>query len=146
MSENSESFACNWIANLLSVSDRTLSTEIKSSIMKECASMHLRSSGVKEIAAQYRGNLDGFIQMLSEKWHWIVAYDPITQVITANENKSECICPIAQKISTPVSGTLCYCSEGFAERMFSIVLERPVRARVIQSVLRGANTCIYSIQ
>ncbi len=40
---------------------------------------------------------------------------------------------------------LCNCSEGFAERMFSYILNRPVRATVIASILRGDKSCKYEI-
>ncbi len=41
---------------------------------------------------------------------------------------------------------LCYCSEGFAERMFSIVQGSPVQAIVASSVQRGDPTCVYRIE
>jgi len=30
-----------------------------------------------KIVSQYRGNLAGFIQFLTEQWQWHVTYDPI---------------------------------------------------------------------
>lgn len=41
---------------------------------------------------------------------------------------------------------MCYCSEGFAERMFSVVCEHQVEAVVISSVQRGDERCIYRIE
>lgn len=87
-----------------------------------------------------------FIQFLSEQWQWQVAYDPAETVITADENKSYCVCPLVQQSPQVVSGTLCHCLEGFAEQMSSEVVGGPVKATVVQSVLRGDKSCVYSIQ
>lgn len=101
---------------------------------------------MESVVARFCGDLAGFLQFLSETWGWQVTYDPAAGTITADENKPTCVCPLVQKSPEALSGTLCYCLEGFAERMFSAVIGRPVRAAVVQSVLRGAESCIYSIQ
>ena len=60
-----------------------------------------------------------------------------------DENKDFCVCPLCQAQKMPP--LLCNCSEGFAERMFSNILNRPVRATVIASILRGDKSCKYEI-
>jgi hypothetical protein len=57
-----------------------------------------------------------------------------------------CVCPLVQQNIGVVSTTLCHCSEGFAERMFSAVIEKPVKATVTRSILRGDKSCVYTIQ
>jgi hypothetical protein len=135
-----------WLANLLAQLDGNMSEETQRYVFKGCSSVHYQRLQMDEITSQYQGNLVGFIKMLADKWNWKVTYDPETNLITADENKKECVCPIVRLSSAPVSAILCHCSEGFAERMFSAVVGRPVQAQVVQSILRGNPTCIYRIQ
>jgi hypothetical protein len=139
-------FQKGWIGNLLSVLDNCLESEIKANILRACAAFHYRDARMDEIVSQYCGSLEGVIQFLSEQWHWQVTYDPANRTIWADENKPYCVCPLVQQGLADVSGTLCHCSEGFAERMFSGVIGRPVEAKVSQSVLRGDPSCVYWIQ
>ena len=143
---NDDRFVHDWISNLLSQLNSSLSDDTKKIVLKGCSAVHYRAIQMEELVSQYRGNLAGFLQVLSEKWQWKVAYDPVAQVITADENKNDCVCPVVRLSSSLVSEILCHCSEGFAERMFSAVVDGPVKAQVIQSVLRGDRICIYRIQ
>jgi len=43
------------------------------------------------------------------------------------------------------STLLCDCSEGFAEKLFSAVVGKPVKAEVVASIQRGAKSCRYRI-
>lgn len=43
------------------------------------------------------------------------------------------------------STLLCDCSEGFTEKMFSAVVGKPVKAEVVASIQRGAESCRYRI-
>ena len=80
-----------------------------------------------------KGDLDGFLAFLSREWGWVITQ--CGEIILVDENKNYCVCPLCQAQKMPP--LLCNCSEGFAERMFSYVLNRPVRATVIASILRG---------
>jgi len=141
-----EGFVHEWLSTLLAALDANLPPETRATILQACAAAHYRSIAMDELVSQYRGNVEGFLQVLSEKLLWKVAYDREAQVITADENKSACVCPLMQKNLGMASPTLCHCSEGFAERMFSAVAERPVKARVTSSILRGDKSCVYSIR
>jgi hypothetical protein len=68
--------------------------------------------------------IDSFINFLENEWNWKVTYDK-------------------EKIIT--SSKMCSCSEGFAERMFSLVLQKKVRAEVVRLYIRGKESCIYRI-
>jgi predicted hydrocarbon binding protein len=141
-----ERFVYEWLSTLLAALDANLPTETKAAILQGCAAAHYRSINMDELVSQYRGNVEGFLQLLSEKWQWKVIYDKEAQIITADENKSVCVCPLVQKGLGTASPALCHCSEGFAERMFSAVAERPVKAQVTRSILRGDKSCVYTIQ
>lgn len=139
-------FGYAWAAALLSALDSDLPEELTAPMLRACAAVHYTDARMEEVVGRFIGDLAGFLQFLSETWGWQVTYDPAAGIITADENKPYCVCPLVKKSPQALSGTLCHCSEGFAERMFSAVIGRPVSATVVQSVLRGAESCIYSIQ
>jgi hypothetical protein len=138
-------FVHTWIAHLLHILDGSLSDEARRSVLKECSLIHYRDINMEEFISKYHGNLPGFIEFLANTWQWKVVYDPAQGVIIADENKPTCVCPIVRLSAGAVSGILCHCSEGFAERMFASVMDRPVKAQVLKSILRGDPSCVYRI-
>jgi predicted hydrocarbon binding protein len=148
MAESADTtLAFEWISNLLTALDHhDLAEETRSAIVRECAIAHYRSANMEEIVSRYKGDIEAFLQFLSREWKWKITYDRDAQIITADEDKRICVCPLVQKSIGKVSATLCHCSEGFAERMFSAVVEKPVKAEVTKSILRGDKSCVYTIQ
>lgn len=141
-----ERFVVDWAINLLTLLDDHLTQETEATILRGCAAAHYHSANMDELASRYRGNIDELLPFLSEMWHWKIVYDKESQIITADENKSVCVCPLVKKNMGRVSTSLCHCSEGFAERMFSAVSGMTVQAKVIRSILRGDKRYIYRIQ
>ncbi len=141
-----ERFVYEWVSTLLAGLDANLPPETKATLLQGCAAVHYRSLNMDELVSQYRGDVEGFLRLLSEKWQWKVMYDKEAQIITADENKSACVCPLVQKGLGIASPALCYCSVGFAERMFSAVVARPVKGEVTRSILRGDKSCVYTIR
>jgi hypothetical protein len=93
----------------------------------------------------YIGKIDQFIDFLTTEWKWIVTYDRTAGVIVADENKDYCVCPLHRE-GFVTSEKLCKCSEGFAERMFGMIIEHEVQAEVIRSYIRDKKSCIYEIR
>jgi hypothetical protein len=139
-------FIGGWLARLLNLIDDNLPPEAKANLLKGCALAHYQHINMEQTVAPYKGNLQEFFRFLTEEWRWKIEYDEDARVITADENKSFCVCPLVQRQIVRDSSMLCSCSEGFAERMFSAVLGQPVKARVIKSILRGDPSCVYAIQ
>ena len=136
----------DWISNLLLSMDDNTTEEDCRKMMKPCAIAHYNSLGMDKVLAPYIGDIKGFNDFISNKWGWIIDYDSSTGILTANENKSYCVCPLVNQNDRNKLPVLCYCSEGFAEKMFSEVVGYPVAARVVASVQRGDKHCIYEIR
>lgn len=147
MAENlaQEGFIHEWLAELLTALPEQIPQTILPSLFKGCADIHYRHADIEAFVTPYIGKLDAFLQALSEQWHWKISYNPTNHTITADENKDTCVCPLVQT-HLDMPATLCYCSERFAENMFSIVAKTPVKATVIRSILRGDSSCIYQIR
>jgi hypothetical protein len=134
-----------WLGRLLNQIDDNLPAETAATLLKGCALAHYQHLNMDQTLTPYQGNLPAFLRFLNETWHWQVTYDQDTHTIIADENKNFCVCPLVQRRLVN-SSILCFCSEGFAGRMFAAVLNRPVKATVTQSVLRGDASCVYTIQ
>jgi hypothetical protein len=135
----------NWISKMLSAIDGELDDEIKRRVLKKTSEVHYDNLKMDDMLSPYIGDLDKFIGFLEEKWGWKVDYDKAAKTLTANENKDYCVCPVSDVKSGSQSSVMCYCSEGFAEKMFSKVACAPASATVISSVRRGDKTCVYRV-
>jgi len=142
---SSSQVAGRWITQLLGNLDQHLENEELKRILKKSAAVHYDHLKMDDLLAGYAGHLDEFIAFLEKEWGWKINYDKITGVILADENKSWCVCPVLGKTTTPGDATICYCSEGFAEMMFSGVTGKSVSAEVVSSVRRGDKSCIYRV-
>jgi len=115
-------------------------------ILKGGAKAHFEHLNMPAKVESYRGKMDGFLDFLRREWDWVITYDRDRGVIEIDENKSAYVCPLIPKDHPADLGVLCYCSEGFAEKMFSAVTGSPVRAEVVASIRRGQKSCKYRIE
>lgn len=135
----------DWISTLLLNIDENAGDEECRKIMKPCALAHYNYLEMDKVLTPYIGDMEKFIQFINIEWSWKIDYNKETGVIVADENKSYCVCPMVNKEKGVRSSILCFCSEGFAEKMFSTVAGHPVTARVISSIHRGNDRCKYEI-
>jgi hypothetical protein len=134
-----------WISTLLLSIDDHVNKEECRSIMKKCAISHYEHLNMDELLLPYVGDIEKFNRFIEKEWGWKVSYQKQEGIIIANENKKTCVCPMVNQQKGVKSSILCYCSEGFAELMFSKVAGHPVKASVISSIHRGDASCIYKI-
>lgn len=143
--DNTKQLTQEWLSTLLSNLNGHVDEEVLRGVLKKSAIVHYQNLNMDAMLAEYVGNLGKFIQFLEKEWGWKIDYYPTTKVLIADENKDHCVCPIvAHKIGMDTSA-ICFCSEGFAEKMFSTVAGFPVKARVISSVRKGDKTCKYQV-
>ena len=135
-----------WLRSLIDNLDRNIDASELRKIIKMSAGVHYEQLKMGELLSAYTGKLGEFIAFLEKDWGWKVDYNEATGVIHADENKSYCVCPVLKSSSATDSPAICYCSEGFAELMFSRVAGVEARAEVISSIRRGDKSCIYRIE
>jgi hypothetical protein len=144
VSDNSNLMLKEWIAVLLINMQNNMDKNELRRIVKKGAIVHYNNLCMDAVLHQYIGNLNQFILFLEDQWGWKISYNKNNKTLIASENKSNCVCPLINPIGNN-SSVLCYCSEGFAELMFSKVTEQPVKATVKSSILRGDQQCKYEI-
>ncbi len=134
----------DWFNMLIESVDK-LPLETKKEMIKGCSVTHFNALNMEDVLESYVGDIHSCIKFLETEWNWLVKINEEDRVIYADENKAQCVCPIVKfgDIKTPL---MCNCSEGFAESMFSKVLQRNVTAKVINSVLNGDKSCVYEIR
>jgi hypothetical protein len=136
----------DWISNLLSNLDAELNVHVLRKILKKSSIIHYNNLKMDEVLSPYKGKLDQFIGFIEEKWGWKIEYNKSAKTLIANENKNYCVCPISNYKKGIEQSAMCYCSEGFAEKMFSVVVGHTVNASVISSIRKGDERCIYQIK
>lgn len=138
-------FTQGWTAELL-LHMQTNPKADASKLMRHCSQYHYDLNQMDLILQPFVGDLEAFIEFLTKEWGWIINYNAEDKMLTADENKDFCVCPIVNSTDDKkISPMLCHCSEGFAKLMFSKVLGREVSAEVISSIMRGDRSCVYRI-
>ncbi len=135
-----------WLTNLLSNLDQDLEEDVLRKIIKKSSVIHYNNLKMDSFLSDYIGDLDKFNKFIESSWGWKIEYNKSTKVLIADENKEYCVCPILEHKKEIKSSAICYCSEGFAEKMFSVVTGVTVTAKVISSVRKGDKTCKYKIE
>lgn len=135
----------DWIASILLNVNDELDKGSARKLIKKTSGVHFENLKMDTLLAEYKGDLDKFTVFLREKWGWKVDYDKEKGVLIADENKNYCVCPIAVHSKEKDSSAMCYCSEGFAEKMFSLVSGKQAQAEVIASIRKGDTSCKYKI-
>lgn len=144
--ERNEAFALTWITQLLeSLEENQLTEPQLRAIVKKTALAHHDLLNVPEMVRPYIGKPEEFIDFLRNAWGWVVTDNKSDRMLIVDENKPFCVCPLLKNHKARLYPALCYCSEGFAEKMFSMVYEHPVSVTVAASVQRGDPSCIYHI-
>ena len=136
----------DWLTTLLSNMDHDLDEDVLRKVIKKSAIVHYNNLNMDAMLADYVGDLEKFNKFLEGSWGWRIDYNKATKVLIADENKDSCVCPILEHKKGVDSSVICYCSEGFAEKMFSVVTGVPVTAKVISSVRKGDKSCKYRIE
>lgn len=135
-----------WILEVLNNIDKSLNEEQRRAIIKSASIAEYENIKVEETMSQYKGDIDKFIIYLEKEWGWKCHFEENKKILIADENKSFCVCPFMKNNMGKLYPAMCYCSEGFAEKMFSYIIGHPVAARVISSVQWGNERCIYRIE
>lgn len=135
-----------YLGGLLLNMQENLDEDANRKAIKNLAQVHYKQLNMDEFLKPYENNLDGFMVFIEKEWGWKVTYHKETQLLIADENKSYCVCPMINQQSGIKAAALCYCSEGFAETMFSKVVGHKVNAKVISSIHRGNERCKYEIK
>lgn len=146
LQDDNKNISQDWLSVFLSDLDKDIDAEVLRKIVKKSAVIHYNSLKMDEVLKECVGDLNKFIGFIESKLGWKVEYDKTNGILIADENKNYCVCPVLEFKKEINSSAICYCSEGFAEKMFSRVTGTPVKATVISSIRKGDERCKYKIE
>jgi len=143
--DQNQEFITGWAENLMIVMDQNLDEKTRINIMeasgRNCAEKHY-----KAIAMKYKGNMKGFLEHMKQQFANVADYDEKKGTIRMVGKKFKaCFCPVVKGRSNLKSGTYCLCSQGWMKQVFGMVSGKKVDVRLEQTILRGADCCIFNM-
>jgi len=93
---------------------------------------------------RYKGDIRGFLEEGRRNWMAQADYDEAHGTIRIVDRGPGCTCPLVKEGTTP--GSFCDCTLGWQEEAYSLILGKPVKAELEESILRGGKKCIYRIK
>lgn len=95
---------------------------------------------------KFPGDLDGFLAAARGPNGWIAGIDRDREAgtLTIADRPTSCSCPLVKPGLTPAAQ--CECTLGWQEETYSKILGRPVRASLVESLLRGGKRCAFRIE
>ena len=132
------SFTLARIENLLDIIaglDEPARTEILGKFGRECG---------KAVVKGFEGDPERFWAHAKTLWLDRVECDMEKGIIDLLEKpRTQYNCPLASLVKLPVA--MCCCAAGTQEAIYERLFDRPVKATVDESVLRGAARCSFTI-
>lgn len=136
-------FTVGWTKSLLEGMNENFDNTYEA--FEKCACFHYNANNMDDIIKTFKGNLNGFLDFLSQTWGWKINKSDDNKKIVIDENKNFCVCPVVHRMGNNVPPAICNCSEHFAKKMFSEVTDSPVNVKVARSFVRDGKSCVYEI-
>ena len=134
-------FMQNWISNLMKNMDQHLGEKEKIKLLEECGRDCARIHAQKE-AKKYQGQLEGWLGTMRK---WVGAENIRKEGDVVHVMYSKCFCPLVQDAPPLMSNTYCNCSRGWLKEVFETVLEKSVKVKLEDSIMKGGKQCRFSV-
>lgn len=127
------------LENILEIITTTLDEATQAKVLARLG----RECG-RQVVKGYEGNPEAYWAQIKGLWLERVDYDKERGVIRLTEKaRTQCNCPLAALMKVPRN--LCLCSVGTQEGICEALFNRPAKARVDESVLRGGRRCCFTV-
>lgn len=133
-----------WAEGVCALLERDFAEDTVKAIRMDCAcgpetgkisklkKLYDSCSGLDDFAARANGQNGGFT-IEHSNGELILTYP-------------QCYCSCVKRVERPLAKSWCYCTLGYAKRMFENVLGREVDVELMESVKSGGNACRIRIQ
>jgi len=139
----------NWLCALFEEFDSNAENDFVEMVLEKCGSNCAKTCGVEGIAAKAKSevqdinNLDEVVRAVQK--YFGGKFTAIKNGFITEFGKGKCVCPMVSQQYIN-SKSLCSCTKGFNEKVWSVFFERPVSVEIISSVLRGGDECRLKIE
>ena len=127
-------------AKLIDILDTTLDENTKNRIIedlgKECSNA--------SIAKDFKNDVEGYFNEIKNRWGENATYDREKGLIRIETPERDCVCPLID--SKKISKSVCQCSVGWQTQTYTTIFGKEVKAKCVESVVRGSNKCVFEIQ
>jgi hypothetical protein len=129
-------------SKLIDILDSTVDSGTKNKILE-----NLGRTCSSQSAANYNkfvGNIEGFLSDMKQNWAQEAIYDKNRNEIRIKGKKTDsCFCPFVDM--KKMSKDFCDCTLGWQKQTFETILGKKVTARIDASVIRGGESCDFTI-
>ncbi|MBN1232786.1 MAG: hypothetical protein JXA60_05495 [Candidatus Coatesbacteria bacterium] len=134
-----------YIKDLLKELSRLLNSEEIREIMQECGKECISKGTLKTAKELHKESKDlkEFLARLNE-YHIGGGHLELNGNII-NACYTKCYCGSVNNTRESIPLDYCYCSTGWYKRLFEEVLQKPVKVEIIQSIVNGADKCLFNI-
>ncbi|MFW9873240.1 MAG: hypothetical protein ACFFG0_09075, partial [Candidatus Thorarchaeota archaeon] len=153
-----------WIKSVIERIDRVAKEYEKYDILSLCAH-NFSQKRIDNLRSIYKetGNINKIIEEMHKDYAWYedpvlkdnviyitkIPYDPegFEKAQTLEEKKAKyCHCPLVRNhFNEGISSTFCNCSTGWYRQLWEGILERPVRIKILKSLIKGDENCEFAI-
>ncbi|MCK5098949.1 MAG: hypothetical protein KAR45_12655 [Desulfobacteraceae bacterium] len=133
----------NVILHEVSKLDDNKGIELLNTCGGECSNTSVLLEGVVKIRNEYKegGDLETLFEVFKTQYY-------NTSRFTKEGNKitlifEECTCPMVEEGVN--NSYLCNCTIGYSKKIFEILFGRPVKVKLLKSILNGDNICKQEI-
>ena len=137
-----EAFKEAWVATLMENMDKDVEPATRETLMNDCGRACARRGGSTKMAEKVRGDLAGFVKAfgdMTDKNLWGIEGDVV------RVGYPKCYCELVAEGPERLPDSYCLCSAGWLLEMFGIVVGKPVKVDVVQTIKRGAPDCRFIV-
>ena len=127
-------------AKLIGILDSTLDENTKNQIIENLG----RECAKNSFAGQFKNNVEGFFEEIHKRWGENASYDKQKGLIRIETPERDCVCPLID--SKSISKSICQCSVGWQTQTYTIIFGKEVKAKCLESVVRGSKKCVFEIE
>lgn len=162
--ESSNDERTQWIKSVIARIDRAAKEYEKYDILSFCAH-NFSQKRIDTLKSIYKetGDLDEVLKEMHKDYVWYedlvikdnviyvtkIPYNPegIEKAQTLEEKKANyCHCPLVRNhFNEGISPTFCNCSAGWYRQLWEGILGRPVRIKILKSLIKGDKNCKFAI-
>jgi len=135
-----------WLRGLMARLEDQVGKAVAAEIMEACGRRCIGSS-VLEKARRFKQDahdLDNLLDRLNQAHIGGGKLRREGNIIRASYER--CYCGSVNQTRQPFSAVYCYCSCGWYKELFETVLEKPVKIKLIESIIQGAEICRFEIR
>lgn len=134
----------NDVKAMISELENTYGADVVTRVMKPCGSQCISNNMIALAKTSYEKseNIYDFLRLLNEQRIGGGELHIRDGKIIGIYDK--CYCGLAKAIKD-LPPIYCSCSEGWYERLFSSVFEKPVEVKRVRTILDGSDECVFEI-